>query len=60
MVVYKLDRFARNMGDHTMVRMALASVGVQLRAVYESIDETAQGKLTENIMAALAQYDNDA
>jgi site-specific DNA recombinase len=58
-VVYNLSRFARNAADHQSVRAILAKVGVRLRSVTEPIDDSSSGKLMENIVSAIAQFDND-
>ncbi len=59
MVVYSLDRFARNSYDHHAVRAQLGRLGMTLRAVTQAIDETPTGKLMEGVLAAIAQFDND-
>ena len=59
MLVYSLDRFARNSYDHHAVRAHLGRLGMTLRAVTQPIDETPTGKLMEGMLAAIAQFDND-
>ena len=59
LVVYSLDRFARNNYDHYTIRALLASFGMTLRSVTQPIDETPTGKLMEGMLAAIAQFDND-
>jgi len=54
-VVHKLDRFARNVGDHIAVRARLNTLNVQLRSVTESIDDSASGKFMENVIASMAE-----
>ncbi len=58
LVVHKLDRFARDQEMHHYMRAELMRMGVLLRSATEPIDESAQGQLTEGILAALAQFDN--
>ena len=58
-VVYKVDRLARQVEDHTAIRALLARRGIQLRAVMEAFDDSPGGKFMENVMAAVAQLDND-
>ncbi len=58
-VVYNLQRFARNAHDHLAVRALLHGFGVALRSVNEQIDETSTGRFLENILASVAQLDND-
>jgi site-specific DNA recombinase len=58
-VVYKVNRFARNQYDHWSVKVLLSKFGVSLRSATETFDESAVGKLTENMLATVAQFDND-
>ncbi len=59
LLVYKLDRFARDSSDHHTIRAALSRYGMVLRSVTENIDETSTGKFMENMFAAVNQFDND-
>ena len=58
-VVYALNRFARDKIDHYSVRAHLHKLGITLRSVTEPIDESSTGKLMEGILASFAQFDND-
>jgi site-specific DNA recombinase len=58
-VVYNITRFARNAHDHLVIRALLLHLGVTLRSVNEPISDDPVGKLTENMLAAIAQFDND-
>lgn len=58
-VVYKIDRFARNLEDHTALRVILAKMGIMLLSATEPIDQTLTGKLMENVLASFAQFDNE-
>ena len=58
-VVYRLDRFARNAHDQTHVIQQLAGLGVLLRSVTDRIDETPSGKFIANMTGAVNQFDND-
>jgi len=59
LVVYKLDRLARNLVDHTEIITLLSRRGIALRSTTEHIDHSPVGKLTTNMIASLAQFDND-
>lgn len=59
LVVYRIDRFARNVHDHSIMRAALRKFNVELKSVNEMTGDTAVEKLQESIMATLAQFDND-
>ena len=56
LVVHKLDRLARNLEDHVMVRAKLRKSGVELVSVSESLEESASGKLVEGILASIAEF----
>ena len=58
-IVYCINRFARNSYDFHAVRASLAKLGISLRSVTEPTDDTSTGKLMEGILAAFAQFDND-
>ena len=57
-VVLSVDRFARDMHDHAVLRRLLSSFGVSLRAVAQPIDESSTGKLLEGVLSAFAEFDN--
>jgi hypothetical protein len=58
-VVYNVTRFSRNAYDHAVIRTLLLRLGVTLRSVNEPISDDPVGKLTENMLAAIGQFDND-
>ena len=58
-VVYAVNRFARDQYDHSVLRLQLQRLGVTLRSATEPIDDSSTGKLMEGIVAAFAQFDND-
>lgn len=59
LLVWKVDRFARNVGDHFNVKALLAKYGVQIVSVTEPIGTKPEGRLMETILAGFAQFDND-
>ena len=58
-IVHKLDRFARNVGDHSQMRALLTGMGVQLRSVTEPIDDSSTGRFIEVVLSGVAQFDNE-
>jgi DNA invertase Pin-like site-specific DNA recombinase len=58
-VVYALDRFTRNVGDHFVLRNTLSLRGIDLRSVTQDFDASSEGKMMEGMLAVLAQFDND-
>jgi site-specific DNA recombinase len=59
LLVWKIDRFARNVGDHFSIKATLMKYGVRILSVTEPIDSNPEGKLMETILAGFAQFDND-
>ncbi|MEI6510994.1 MAG: recombinase family protein, partial [Candidatus Uhrbacteria bacterium] len=57
-IVYKVDRFARNQDDHTVLRSALKKSGTKLRSATEQISEAPIGRMLEGIMSTFAEFDN--
>jgi DNA invertase Pin-like site-specific DNA recombinase len=59
-VVWKLDRLGRSLGDLIALVTVLRERGVELRSLHESIDTTTPaGKLAFHIFAALAEMEAD-
>ncbi len=58
-VIYKVDRFFRNAGEHLALRATLRKLNISLVSVTEAFDDTPSGKLQETMLAAFAQFDND-
>ena len=59
LLVWKVDRFARNVEDHFTVKANLRRLGVTVLSVTEPIEADPNGKLLETILAGFAQFDND-
>lgn len=59
LVVWKIDRFSRNVSDHFSIKATLLKYGVCIVSVTEPIDANPEGKLMETILAGFAQFDND-
>ncbi len=58
-VVHKLDRLARNIEDHVLVRGQLRKQQTRLVSVTEAIDESPMGRMMENIAASFAEWYSD-
>lgn len=58
-VIHKIDRLARNTDDFTMMRTLLSKHGVRIISINEPITDDAVGKFTQNMLAAVAEFDND-
>jgi hypothetical protein len=57
--VWKVDRLARNVGDHFSIKASLLKQNIRVISVTEPIDSKPEGKLLETILAGFAQFDND-
>jgi site-specific DNA recombinase len=58
-VFYNLTRFSRQVRDYAIARSLLQQAGVSLRSVNEPINDDPAGTFTANILAAMAQFEND-
>lgn len=58
-IVYKIDRLSRNMDDYSDIRMMLKAYGVRICSTSEQFDNKPAGRFMENILANVAQFDND-
>lgn len=58
-VVYALDRFARNGVDHDTLRADLLTLRIKLRCVQTPLGESPYEKAVERILSALPQLDNE-
>lgn len=59
LIVWKLDRLARNVEDHFGIKATLRRHGVTVASVTEPIAADPNGKLLETILAGFAAFDND-
>ena len=58
-VVYKFDRFSRNVEDGAEYRMRLRKLGISLRSATEATDDSPAGKFLTTMLSAAGQFDND-
>lgn len=59
LVVYKIDRFARDVSEHYYLKRELIKLGFKIKSATEPIDDTPTGKFLETILAGVAQFDNE-
>lgn len=55
-LVYKLDRFARNRYDSAKYRMKLKGNGVKIVSAMENISDSPEGVLMESLLEGMAEY----
>ncbi len=58
-IIFKLDRLARNRLDDAQISLAVHQAGAELVSCNEHIDSTAVGKLNHGILAAVNEYYSD-
>ena len=58
-IAYKIDRVARNIDDYRHIRLLLKNYGVELKSTTEFFEDNPAGRFMENIIANVAQFDND-
>jgi site-specific DNA recombinase len=58
-IVYKVDRLARNSTDHGNLRVQLGTCGVRLQSATENLDDSPAGRFAETTLSAIAQLDNE-
>lgn len=58
-IAYKIDRISRNTDDYSQIRILLKRYGVEIKSTTEYFENTPAGRFMENIIANVAQFDND-
>ncbi len=58
-IVYKLDRFARNMEDYVQFKVLLKKYDIKLLSATEQLTDDPVGKFCEGMLALVAEFDND-
>ena len=58
-IAYKIDRISRNTDDYSQIRILLKRHNVEIKSTSEYFENTPAGRFMENIMANVAQFDND-
>lgn len=58
-IIYKIDRLSRNTDDYSQLRILLKRYGVDIKSTSEYFENTPAGRFMENIIANVAQFDND-
>ena len=58
-VIYKIDRLARNTDDYRQIRFVLKRHGVEIKSTSEFFEDNPAGRFQESILSSVAQFDND-
>jgi DNA invertase Pin-like site-specific DNA recombinase len=58
-IAYKIDRISRNTDDYSQIRLLLKRYNIEIKSTSEYFENTPAGRFMENIIANVAQFDND-
>jgi site-specific DNA recombinase len=58
-ISYKVDRVARNIDDYRQIRLILKKHDVEIKSTTEHFEDNPAGRFMENIIANVAQFDNE-
>ena len=58
-VVWKLDRLARNHMDYLMLKKFFNDLGIEIKSATEIIENTPIGHVSEGMLSLMAQYENE-
>ena len=58
-IAYKIDRISRNTDDYSQIRIMLKRYGIEIKSTTEFFEDNPAGRFMENIIANVAQFDND-
>ena len=59
LIIYKVDRLARNNVDYYDIKQILAKLGIRLYSVMEQFDDDITGHAMEGMLSIFAQFDNE-
>ena len=59
LIIFKVDRFARNQEDYYALKVIFNRTGVSIVSATEPIDDSPIGRFMEGVLAASAEYDNN-
>lgn len=59
LIIWKLDRLARNLSDQTELLKNFSSLGMRIYSATENNENNATGKLMRNIIGTFAQFENN-
>ncbi len=58
-IFYKIDRFSRQNYDYGHLKIILKNYGVGVESATEHIEDTPAGRLMENMISSIGQFDNE-
>ena len=58
-IIWKYDRLARNLNDHTELVKNFSKLNIRVLSVTENNEDNSMGNLMRNIVGSFAQFEND-
>jgi site-specific DNA recombinase len=58
-IVSYIDRFARRLRDHVVIKLAIEQTGAKLVSATENIDDSDAGQLIEGVLAVVAEFQSN-
>src|SRR5258706_111314 len=58
-IAYKIDRISRNVYDYSKLRISFKRHGIDIKSASEHFEDNPAGRFMDNIIANVAQFDND-
>ncbi len=58
-IVSYIDRFARRLQDHVVIKLAIEKAGAKLVSATENIDDSDAGQLIEGVLAVVAEFQSN-
>ena len=59
LIINRVDRLSRNVYDYGSIKISLQKTGVEIKSTSENLEDTPTGRFLENILANVAQLDNE-
>ncbi len=59
LIIHKIDRLSRDMFDFSDLVRVFVALGIEIKSATENFDNTPIGKFVKNLLASVAQLDND-
>ena len=59
LIIWKYDRLARNLGDHTELVKNFSNLNIRVLSVTENNEDNSMGELMRNIIGSFTQFEND-
>ena len=59
LIIYKIDRLSRNTDDYSQLRIFFNKLNIKINSTSENFENNPVGHFVENMLANVAQFDND-